>query len=165
MSLLATGLVIALAVILTMGAVSTIRDPSRLRALLREVGIAPRLALLAATSEIAIACVIVWAPSIGAILGVIYLSLITAWLAVVKVRGTYVEDCGCFRKPHAVDGLFFARNGALIGGFAVVAITRPDLPMALQVLVTVAVLSVVAAALNRGNRSEDSTRVDRSTAP
>lgn len=160
MSILLSGLVVALVGFLIVGAASTIRDPRRIQILLDLLGISPRLAPAAPAMEVFIAVMLVWVPRFGAMVGAAYVLAITAWLAVVSARGTYVEDCGCFRKPHAVDRAFFIRNALLIVSLATVALTGPELPLLVKYVVTLAVLAgVVTAAVTR-RRSVDLESVD-----
>jgi hypothetical protein len=132
-----------------------LRDPSRSRTVVSNLGFPPWFASAAGGVEAGIAVCLVAAPAVGGSLAGIYLVAVSAAMGVAKMSGRQVDDCGCFGEKHAVDSAYFLRNAVLFIFAASVAVWAPRgfVPRGLLVAVAVALVATWGlASLARASR-------------
>jgi hypothetical protein len=124
-------LALGLAFVFATTAARHVLEPWRIRGALSTAGIREDLAPVVTGTEAALVPLLVLSPRLGGALAVAYLGVVTAALAIAVAAGRQIEDCGCTRKPHRVDGAYFGRNAALLALGAVVGVFgSPGYPFA-----------------------------------
>ena len=111
---LAYATAVALAVVFAASFRVHLREPERIDRIVRQLGMGRRTKTAVGIAQIIIIVTLVLAPRIGGLLAAAFIFLATARLSYQQIRYGNLQDCGCFRRQHALDVSFYARNVLLI---------------------------------------------------
>ncbi|MCB1247613.1 MAG: hypothetical protein KDB69_10130, partial [Acidimicrobiia bacterium] len=91
-----------------------IANPGRLADVVVDLGMPRGVAFVPVGVETAILVLLLLAPQIGGAATIAYLGTVVAWIALRRIQGLTIQDCGCFHSRVPAGRRFFVRNALLL---------------------------------------------------